>query len=79
MEKHAPSFRVQIFLVTAKGYVFLKPMPKPLQGDGFGNILVSKDYWLVFQPIVWVRTGRVHHYEALLRRNFHTGKFIPVD
>ncbi len=51
-------------------------MADVLQGTDFDHVLTDKAFRLAFQPIIRVATGKIHHYEALLRGEFPTRDFI---
>jgi EAL domain-containing protein (putative c-di-GMP-specific phosphodiesterase class I) len=45
----------------------------------FKHLIAHADFEIAFQPIIGVRTGRIHHYEALARFPERYGKRTPYE
>jgi EAL domain-containing protein (putative c-di-GMP-specific phosphodiesterase class I) len=45
----------------------------------FKHLITHADFDIAFQPIIGVRTGRIHHYEALARFSARYGKRTPYE
>lgn len=56
-----------------------KQTAKEPAAPAFNHVVNEADFDIAFQPIVEVRTGKIHHFEALVRFHHHAPDHSPFE